>query len=168
VNRRLAEHKNRKGISVIHQDAAEDEQTTSNSRAAAAAARVAARYAKTPSYSDMQAAEARGALRAAEAATRVALEAQAAAQAVLDLIQNGGAAPDSDYEPLTDQAATQPWQSQKLASSAPMAAALNAGVEVRWEPDMPVRQVQPQNQGSSNYPWEVSADSPDVFDSGYI
>ena len=168
VNRRLAEYKNRKGISVIHQDAAEDEQTTSNSRAAAAAARVAARYAKTPSYSDMQAAEARGALRAAEAATRVALEAQAAAQAVLDLIQNGGAAPDSDFEPQTDQAATQPWQSQKLASSAPMGAASDAGVEVRWEPDMPVRQAQPQNQGLSNYRWEVAADLPDAFDGGYI
>ena len=55
-----------------------------NSRAAAAAARVAARYAKAPSFSEMQAAEARAALRVAEAATRVALDAQAAAQVALD------------------------------------------------------------------------------------
>ncbi len=52
-------------------------------RAAKAAARVAARFSKAPSYSDMQAAEARAALRDAEAATRVALEAQAAAQVAL-------------------------------------------------------------------------------------
>jgi len=76
VNRRLAEHKNRKGISVVDEEDAQDGQASSNSKAAAAAARVAARYAKAPSFSEMQAAEARGALRAAEAATRAALEAQ--------------------------------------------------------------------------------------------
>lgn len=168
MNRRLAEHKNRKGISVVHQDAPEDEQTTSTSRAAAAAARVAARYARTPSYSDMQAAEARGALRAAEAATKVALEAQAAAQAVLDLIQNGGAAHDSDYEPHAEKTAAQPWQPQKPASSALMDTSANEAIEIRWEPDMPVRQAPQQNHGLSNYPWEVPADLPDVFDGGYI
>ncbi len=88
VNRRLAEHKNRKGIAVVEQDDPDDGHVSANSRAAAAAARVAARYAKAPSFSEMQAAEARGALRAAEAATRAALEAQAAAQAALDRIQN--------------------------------------------------------------------------------
>ena len=99
MNRRLAEHKNRKGIGLSEQDSAEDGQASSNSRAAAAAARVAASYAKTPSYSEMQAAEARGALRAAEAATRAALEAQAAAQAVLDHIQNSdNQAAELEYE----------------------------------------------------------------------
>ena len=168
MNRRLAEHKNRKGISVVHQDAAEDEQTTSNSRAAAAAARVAARYAKTPSYSDMQAAEARGALRAAEAATKVALEAQAAAQAVLDHIQNGGAQHDSEYEAQAEQTAAQPWQSQKSTSAALIDAPSDATVEVRWEPDLPVRQAQQPNHGLSNYPWQEPAELPDVFDGGYI
>lgn len=52
-------------------------------RAAKAAARVAARFSKAPSYAEMQAAEARTALREAEVATRAALEAQAAAQAAL-------------------------------------------------------------------------------------
>lgn len=52
-------------------------------RAAQAAARVAARFSKAPSYGEMQAAEARAALRNAEAATRAALEAQAVAQAAL-------------------------------------------------------------------------------------
>jgi uncharacterized RDD family membrane protein YckC len=167
VNRRLAEHKTRKGISVVSQDAAEDEQTTSNSRAAAAAARVAARYAKTPSYSDMQAAEARGALRAAEAATKVALEAQAAAQAVLDLIQNGGEERISEYESQAIQTPVQPRQAHKLTSSHGEAAA-DAAVEIRWEPDMPVREALQQNRGVT-YPWEVSADAaPDAFDGGYI
>ncbi|MFP5237540.1 MAG: RDD family protein [Acidobacteriota bacterium] len=82
VNRRIAAHKNRK--SGTH---AEDGQNTpahaANSRAAQAAARVAARYAKAPSYSEMQAQEARLAVRAAEIATKVALEAQAAAESAL-------------------------------------------------------------------------------------
>ena len=94
VNRRLAEHKNRKGISVVDQSEGEGGQGAANSRAAAAAARVAARYAKAPSYSDMQAAEARAALRAAEAATRAALQAQAAAQAALKNLE----ASDEEFE----------------------------------------------------------------------
>ncbi len=52
-------------------------------RAAKAAERVAARFSKAPSYAEMQAAEARAALRDAEVATRAALEAQAVAQAAL-------------------------------------------------------------------------------------
>lgn len=54
-----------------------------SSRAAEAAARVAARYAKAPSFNELQTAEARMALRAAETATRAALEAQAVAQMAL-------------------------------------------------------------------------------------
>ncbi len=44
---------------------------------------MAARYAKAPSYTQLQAEEARVAVRAAEIATKVALEAQAAAETVL-------------------------------------------------------------------------------------
>jgi uncharacterized RDD family membrane protein YckC len=166
VNRRLAEHKNRKGISVVQQDAPEDEQSSSNSRAAAAAARVAARYARTPSYSEMQAAEARGALRAAEAATKVALEAQAAAQAVLDLIQNGEEhISEGECE---SQAVQTPAQLQKMAAAPPIQAASGSGIEIRWEePDMPVRQAQQQNHGISHYPWEASADLPNEFEGRY-
>ena len=58
-------------------------ENAATTRAAQAAARVAARYAKAPSYSDMQAAEARVAVRAAEIATKVALEAQAVAETAL-------------------------------------------------------------------------------------
>jgi uncharacterized RDD family membrane protein YckC len=82
VNRRLAAHKNRKNQS----QAAETEQAAASlgaSRAAEAAARVAARYSRAPSYSQMQAEEARVAVRAAEIATKVALEAQAVAHTAL-------------------------------------------------------------------------------------
>lgn len=58
-------------------------QRNASRRAMEAAARVAARYANAPSYSDVLANEARAALRAAEAASRAALHAQAAAQSVL-------------------------------------------------------------------------------------
>ncbi|WP_348264988.1 RDD family protein [Telmatobacter sp. DSM 110680] len=166
MNRRLAEHKNRKGISVVPEDASEDGQTVSSSKAAAAAARVAARYAKTPSFSDMQAAEARGALRAAEAATKVALEAQAAAQAVLDRIQNGGEERTSEYESQAIQTPVQPRQAHKLTSSSGEAAA-EAAIEIRWEPDLPARPAAQQHHDVT-YPWEMPSDSAGGFDGGYI
>lgn len=80
INQRLAAHKNRKGNQGT---TAEQAAKPGNSRAAEAAARVAARYAKAPSYSEMQAEEARVAVRAAEIATQVALEAQAVAESAL-------------------------------------------------------------------------------------
>lgn len=87
VNRRLAAHKSRKGPEVSDASTPPMEHAALNRRAAEAAARVAARYAKAPTYSEMQAAEARAALRAAEAATRAALEAQAVAQAALESLE---------------------------------------------------------------------------------
>jgi uncharacterized RDD family membrane protein YckC len=82
VAQRLAAHKNRKGAPAPEEARAEEHHFGS-SVAAKAAARVAARYAKAPSYSEMQAEEARLAVRAAEIATTVALEAQAAAEEAL-------------------------------------------------------------------------------------
>jgi uncharacterized RDD family membrane protein YckC len=82
VARRLAAHKHRKGSSAQEETPAQQQQF-GNSLAAQAAARVAARYAKAPSYTEMQAEEARLAVRAAEIATQVALEAQAAAEEAL-------------------------------------------------------------------------------------
>lgn len=87
VNRRLAAHQSRKGLSVVEENTAYQDHTGVSERGAKAAARVAARFSKAPSYEDMQAAEARGALRAAEAATRAALEVQAAAQAALEQLE---------------------------------------------------------------------------------
>ena len=164
MNRRLAEHKTRKGISVVEQDSGEDPaQASTNSRAAAAAARVAARYAKTPSYSEMQAAEARGALRAAEAATRVALEAQAAAQAVLDHFENcGDQVAGLAYE---EPSAEMPSPDKKTTDTAMKAeAAAHAGMEIRWEPDMPVRRAQQEMHAARIESWET--DAQDDLDGG--
>lgn len=81
MNRRIAAHRNRKGA-----EPAPDTPKSphlGSSRAAEAASRVAARYASAPSYSQMQAEETRVAVRAAEIATQVALEAQAVAEDAL-------------------------------------------------------------------------------------
>jgi uncharacterized RDD family membrane protein YckC len=82
VNQRLAAHKSRKGT-VGAADPKPQALQPCASRAAEAAARVAARYAKAPSYTQMQAEEARVAVRAAEIATQVAIQAQAAAESAL-------------------------------------------------------------------------------------
>ena len=130
VNRRLEAHKSRKGLSVVDQDAPAEEQGSVSERAARAAARVAARYAKAPSFSEMQAAEARAALRVAETATRAALEAQAAAQVALDNLDRGEAEQEQ-YEVQPHVAA----RDMARVQEAPAAPA--ESVEVRWEPDMP-------------------------------
>ncbi|HUB00417.1 MAG TPA: RDD family protein [Terracidiphilus sp.] len=84
VNRRIAEHRNRKGQSTADESAGSDAHRAAGShRAAEAAARVAARFAKAPSYSEMLTEEARAAVRAAEYASRAALHAHAAAKTVL-------------------------------------------------------------------------------------
>jgi len=151
VNRRLAEHKNRKGISVVDQNVSEGSHGSVNSRAAAAAARVAERYAKAPSYSDMQAAEARAALRAAEAATRVALQAQAAAQAALENLE----ASDEEYkiEAYEYQTASprieeperrQAWENPALEPA--------QSLEIKWEPDMPVHRGAPEQANAQSEP----------------
>lgn len=83
VNRRLAEHKGRKNgpQAELHRPA--EAPTAGSRRAQEAAARVAARYAKAPSYSEVLAQEARAALRAAEVAQQAALEATVAVQTIL-------------------------------------------------------------------------------------
>src|ERR1700679_3702314 len=82
VNRRVAEHKGRRTAGVHLPQAPAEEQSGAGNRAALAAARVAARYAKAPSYSAMMAEEARAAVRAAEAASKAALESQVAQEQV--------------------------------------------------------------------------------------
>jgi uncharacterized RDD family membrane protein YckC len=94
VNRRLAAHKRRIGPSAVPETLLEDQPSAGN-RGAAVAARVAARYAHAPSYSELLADEARVAVRAAEAASRAALEAQAAAESVLAEIEAAAEAGDA-------------------------------------------------------------------------
>jgi len=88
VNRRLAAHKSRNGPSAVPESPMEGQRGTGG-RGAEAAARVAARFAKAPSYSEMLTGEARAAVRAAEAASRAAQQAQAAAESVLAGLEAG-------------------------------------------------------------------------------
>lgn len=157
VNRRIEAHKHRKGISVVDQSNPSDHQPEPGSRAAAAAARVAARYAKAPSFSEMQAAEARAALRTAEAATRVALEAQAAAQAALDQIES------DEAEPVVAQpliAGQQP----HLDSDPQPAVARSRGIEVRWEPDLPAIPTHQEMRTEARDSWSAQPAPHDDFD----
>jgi len=159
VNRRIAEHKTRKGFSVVDEDESSDQQASANSRAAAAAARVAARYAKAPSYSELQATEARAALRAAEAATRAAVEAQVAAQAVLDQLETS--IEDSEAELPNGEVAEPSWPVE--ANVAPEHVR-NAGMEIRWESDMPRRAMQTDAHSAARSDWAVR----DHYDSAPI
>jgi uncharacterized RDD family membrane protein YckC len=148
VNRRLAEHKTRRGFSVVDEDESGDQHGSANSRAAAAAARVAARYAKAPSYSELQASEARVALRAAEAATRAAVEAQVAAQAVLNQIET--AIEDCEPEQRSYEIAEPVWQAGVNGRPEP---ASHADGEIRWQQDMPPVEAQHDAYAGGQYDW---------------
>lgn len=121
-------------------------------RAAAAAARVAARYAKAPSYSEVLADEARAAVRAAEATSRAAIEAQAAAELVLAGLEAAQAAEPvwevrrSAAEPAgrtAKQAAKARQETAAPEAAVAEAAADRQEYEIRWERDMPARPEEP-------------------------
>jgi uncharacterized RDD family membrane protein YckC len=168
VNRRVAAHLNRKNPLTAEQEAAQEIRPSPGSRAAQAAARVAARYAAAPSYSEMLANEARAAMMAAEAASRAAQEAHAAAQSVLDSLEAAASA-DRTTEEMHRTASARvlreetalayqresalvdrdDWAergaSPTLEPAPPNAAHTMRPEEepafaIRWEPDLPVRQ----------------------------
>ena len=147
VNRRVAEHKGRKIAGVNAPETPMEIQNTAGKRAAAAAARVAARYAKAPSYSAMMAEEARAAVRAAEVASRAALEAQAAAEQVLAGLEAASSAepgwvPDffTEAEPEPVRSYAPPAMASSRESASASAATPRRSYEVRWDADMPVRE----------------------------
>ncbi|HEV2484844.1 MAG TPA: RDD family protein [Terracidiphilus sp.] len=156
VNRRIAEHKNRKGSSSTEPEGHSEAHHSASSRAVAAAARVAARYAKAPSYSEQLADEARAAVRAAEAASRAALEAQAAAESVLAGLEAASAA-EPAWEVHTSPSVIEERQAGRANSTAEWAfddvpteskvtkdqTSDGHGFEIRWEPDLPVRHTEP-------------------------
>ncbi|HET6170875.1 MAG TPA: RDD family protein [Terracidiphilus sp.] len=174
VNRRLAQHKHRKGTPA--QQGPAQPQAMGNSRAAEAAARVAARYSKAPTYSQMQAEEARTAVRAAEIATKVALEAQATAESALAELHAASAEPQRGPAVVESirRARVEPAEEAAIAVAEPeRPMAVEAAAEpefelievaaqpepesvravqvtqgqtfgIRWEPDMPVRVLQPK------------------------
>ena len=118
VNRRIAAHRSRKGQSNAPETTQQAD--LGSSRAAQAAARVAARYAKAPKYSEMQAEEARVAVRAAEIATKVALEAQAAAETALAEM-HAAAQEDPSRGPAVVQPISQPVRAAEVESVAAQA-----------------------------------------------
>ncbi len=94
VNERLAAHRNRRGgPQETAAPRASESTRAASGKAAEAAARVAARYAKAPSYNQFLAGEARAVVRAAGAAAEAALHAQAAAEAVLAGLESAPLAP---------------------------------------------------------------------------
>jgi uncharacterized RDD family membrane protein YckC len=93
VSRRIAEYKSRNGMALAQPEAPAWHGSAAKSRKAQAAARVAARYAQAPSFSQMQAAEVQAALRTAGIATQAAWEANHAAQTLLSGLQNTSVGP---------------------------------------------------------------------------
>ncbi|HEY1897519.1 MAG TPA: RDD family protein [Terracidiphilus sp.] len=166
VSRRIAAHKNRQA-STADSETSSQSAAPGASRAAEAAARVAARYAKAPSYSQLQAEEARVAVRHAEIATKVALQAQAAAESALAGLHAAAQEQPSRgpavVQPIAPPVATAPPIPQpahpqgqphaqlitdvRTTERTPVApAVLAAAVEperqsfaIRWDPDLPVR-----------------------------
>ncbi len=156
VNQRLAAHRSRRpGAQGDVQEPTTESPKAASSRASAAAARVAARYAKAPSYSELLAGEARAVVRAASAAAEAARGAQAAAEAVLAGLESGPVA-SGLWEPAVQNAQNVPAKSTKtvpgitappVQSAAsrwqdePPAESVNspwAGAQPRWEEALPV------------------------------
>ena len=145
VNRKIAAHRCRQGHSEAPPAAASSMQP-SGSRAAEAAARVAARYAKAPTYSEMQAAEALAALRTAQVATQAALEAQVAAKAAMDGLAAASAAAflwDDEAPQALAAVQTQPRlaevEPEPVEIAPPPAASEPVRYQVRWDEDLPAR-----------------------------
>jgi uncharacterized RDD family membrane protein YckC len=154
VNRRLAAHLSRKGSSAAETKTRQDSVPGMHSRAAEAAARVAARYAKAPSYSEMLANEARAAVRAAEAASKAALEAQAAAESILAGLEAGNV-PESHWEPEPsrfappERVAEEHHEAAVEIDTPPTVTniaqpAENQSFAIRWDADLPARAPAPE------------------------
>lgn len=152
VNERLAAHRTRRGGGQDARGERQDNPRTASSRAAEAAARVAARYAKAPSYSELLAGEARAVVRAAGAAAEAARNAQAAAEAVLAGLETGqivsGMAADPRQTEVWQTAPKTPGAGPKAARVAAPAAAA-AQTAARWQDEAPV-EVQSENRMT---PW---------------
>ena len=138
VNRRLAQHKSRNASTAEEPHPATKAQHGASSRVAQAAARVAARYAKAPSYSEMLA-----------GAEPVLFGPEAAS----------GVEPTWKPETSVGDLQEQGWEPTTL-SIAPSSRQTSAAqqLEVRWEPDFPMRPVEPAAVRASHGPddFEVS------------
>lgn len=151
VSLRIAAHKSRRGWPTVRPAAPAPDWTAASSRAAQAAARVAARYAQAPSYSQMQAAEAPSAPPAAVIEIAEAPQASAAQTAFAEL-PVAAAVPllwESEA-PLAVEAArssARDWE-PAVASLHPAAPASledweNECAHSRWEPDPRLLPLEP-------------------------
>jgi uncharacterized RDD family membrane protein YckC len=169
VNRRIAAHRSRRSMSAAERDGIREAHVEPGSRAAQAVARVAARYANAPSYNEMLAGEARAAMHAAEAASRAAWAAQAAAQQVLDSLEAASleaasceAAPREAYDgaganygaeveqrgpdsaaAMTGAARSQAQETVQSLMRAGDDAGAGQAYAIRWEPELPARRQGP-------------------------
>jgi len=154
VSRSITAHQSRRGLSAVEPAREVRTPAAAGSRAAMVAARVAAHYAQVPSFSQMQAAEAHAALRAAEVATQAALEANAAAQAALASLQAAAAAPrqpepkvapSPSFEPA--QPAARGWEPTlapaQIAAPSSLEAWENECSRVHGETDFRLRPLNP-------------------------
>jgi uncharacterized RDD family membrane protein YckC len=169
VNRRIAEHKERRANpgEALQQ---REPQPAPGSIAANAAARVAARYAKAPSYSEMLADEARAAVRAAEAASKAALDAQAVAESVLAGIE--AASTTQNWEPEYAAAPAPQWTPepalvpQRMIAPAPAPAAAAQASTVDPNPaakpaaaKRTTRKATPREEATAPQAFEIRWDS---------
>jgi uncharacterized RDD family membrane protein YckC len=152
VSRRIAAHQSHRGSSEAAPAESAHTWAAASTRAASVAARVAARYAQVPSFSQMQAAEAHAALRVAEVATHAALEANVAAQAALSGLQAAPAATHQWEFEASPSAAPAPTFARDMGlTAAPARLAVPASLEdwesecsqVHWEPDPRLRPLKP-------------------------
>ena len=123
VNRRLAQHKSRIAAAAVEQHPLTDAHHNTSSRAAQVAARVAARYAKAPSYNEML---------------------NVAQPLLFGLEAVSGVEPASEPEASICDVQEQRWEQTvqpdaQSSNQTPLAQQL----EVRWEPDFPVRAAEP-------------------------
>ncbi len=158
MNRRVAAHLNRSAPSHGGTNATTEIQPAPQGRAAKAAARVAARYAKAPSYSEMLAREARAAVHAAEAASRAAHDAQTALQFVLDDLEAATSAapawePESKPESISERhgapVAVPPFERTPHTPPEPP----------RPQLEMPRMQAEPANVADAAPAWELESEA---------
>ena len=155
VNRRLAAHMRRKGSSTSELDAPGVVKRGTSSLAAEAAARVAERYAKAPKYSDLLTGEARAAVRAAEAASRAALEAQAAAEFLLAGLESGSVIEKpSELESSdgggSERAFEQSWETRVGPAQVAENAVERQSFGIRWDADLPRREAAPADMRATH------------------
>ncbi len=173
VNQRLAAHKSRQTSECSPAVASPGLHHTASPRAAQAAARVAARYAKAPSYSQMLAEEARAAVRAAEAASQAALKAQAAAASVLAGLETVSAEMSAFEEEapsaLQDSRSRQttffdPFLAMERPSSDDAYDAGAPALEIRWDPELPARGHEPASARAPRRRDVLAAEANDLSD----